>query len=207
VLLVGGAAGMRNQGAYNAAKTYFPNDLVQYLGSTYMATSVVAGASPTDATYWAPLAMGYTAGVPAEAVSATRTESTVYGMAGRSTSTSPLALTMDGQPTVVTGAAGNVLELVPYTNVLFELKLTARRAGVATISQGWSHQGMIVRDAGNARIVGSVAQVATWSEGASLGTVSFSASANYLRVQVTPSATAATIWNGRLSTTELTLSS
>lgn len=58
MIYVGGATGMRNLGTYAAGTTYFPNDIVQYLGSTYIAVAVTVGNLPTNTTYWAVLAAG-----------------------------------------------------------------------------------------------------------------------------------------------------
>lgn len=61
---VGAAIGMRQQGVYAAGTTYFPNDLVQYLGTIYMATSVTTGNTPTNTSYWAPVVATGTTYVP-----------------------------------------------------------------------------------------------------------------------------------------------
>ncbi len=53
---VGGTAGMRNLGTYAAGTTYFPNDMVQYQGSTYVATATTTGNLPTNASFWGVLA-------------------------------------------------------------------------------------------------------------------------------------------------------
>lgn len=204
-----GAVGVRWRGNYSPGATYFPNDLVTYLGSTYMASSLSTANVPTNGTFWEPLAVGYTTGVDAAAIQATKSESNAYGLAGRSTSTSPATLTTDGAATVDTGSGANVIMLPQYSSYLFELKLAARRAGASTLSQGWSLQGMVSRDAGAPRLVGSVVQVAGWNEGTSLGTVNVAANTtgNYLEVTVTPSAATPTAWNGRMATIELTLAS
>lgn len=53
---VGGAAGMRNRGTYAAGTQYFANDLVQYNGSSYIATATTLGNDPTNTSYWGALA-------------------------------------------------------------------------------------------------------------------------------------------------------
>lgn len=58
MLYVGGAVGMRNRGTYSAATTYYPNDIVQYGTSTYVATATITGVVPTNTTYWGVLAAG-----------------------------------------------------------------------------------------------------------------------------------------------------
>lgn len=62
MIYVGGAVGMRNLGTYSAATAYFPNDLVQYTGSTYIAVANTTGNLPTNTTYWSVLAGGSAAG-------------------------------------------------------------------------------------------------------------------------------------------------
>ena len=53
---VGGAAGMRNMGTYAAGTTYFPNDIVLYSGSSYIAKLTTTGVLPTNTTNWGVLA-------------------------------------------------------------------------------------------------------------------------------------------------------
>lgn len=59
---VGGAVGARNLGTYAAGTTYFPNDIVQYLGSSYIATVTTTGNLPTNTSFWGVLAAGALAG-------------------------------------------------------------------------------------------------------------------------------------------------
>lgn len=61
---VGGTAGMRNRGDYVAGTTYFPNDMVQYQGSTYLATATTTGNLPTNTSFWGVFASGQSAGDP-----------------------------------------------------------------------------------------------------------------------------------------------
>lgn len=55
---VGGTAGIRNMGTYAAGTTYFPNDMVQYQGSSYIATTTTTGNLPTVTANWSVLAAG-----------------------------------------------------------------------------------------------------------------------------------------------------
>lgn len=59
---VGGSAGIRNMGTYAAGTTYFPNDTVQYNGSSYIATATTTGNLPTNVTYWSVLAAAGSSG-------------------------------------------------------------------------------------------------------------------------------------------------
>lgn len=209
MLYVGAPGGMRNMGAYSATVPYFPNDVVTYAGSTYMATSLTVGKLPTNTTYWQILAAGFGSSVPSDAINASRSESNIYGLAAQTTAATAKTLTMDGTGTVDISSEPNVLIVPAFSNYMFSLQLTARRAGVTVVSQGWTFHGMIARDAGNVRLVGSITQVSQCNEGSSLGTVGFAANTTgqYLAVTVTPSAATATIWNARLTTNELTLAS
>lgn len=209
MLYVGGAAGMRNRGGFAAAETYLQNDLVTYQGSTYMAVTTSTGNAPTDTSSWQLLAGGYVTGVDSSVIAATRSQSGAYPVAGKTTTTAATQLTMDGLAPVATGSNPNVLLVPAYTNIIFELKLTARRVGGTTLSHGWSFQGIIARDNGACWLVGSVMQIASWTDGASLGTVTISANTtgNYLQIQTTATAATTTSWNGRLTTIELSTAS
>lgn len=118
-------------------------------------------------------------------------------------------LTFDGSGSLVfTGAGTNTLFVPQFSNYQFELNLTARRAASSTTSQGWLYAGLIARDSGNCRMVGSVTQLATWSD-TSLGSVSITANTtwNILSIQVTPSSSSSTTWHGVLTVNELALTS
>jgi hypothetical protein len=55
---VGGVAGMRNLGVYAAGTTYFPNDIVTFSGSVYIATATTAGNAPTNTSFWSLFLQG-----------------------------------------------------------------------------------------------------------------------------------------------------
>lgn len=68
-LTIGTASTVRNRGTYSAAVTYYINDVVTYLGMTYVATAKTTGNTPPNASYWTSLTgtgtglpMGGTAG-------------------------------------------------------------------------------------------------------------------------------------------------
>lgn len=133
-----------------------------------------------------------------------------YAMAAATTSTAGTVLTMDANSTVnYTPGTANVLVIPLYSNYVFQLMLTVRRIGGGAVSNGWHFSGMVARDNGNARLVGSPTQLATWTDGTSLGTVAIAVNAtfSYLTVTVSPSSATATSWHGVLTTNELSTTS
>lgn len=142
-------------------------------------------------------------------INAQRAQCSIYTMGMQTTATSTVFLTLDGTTALnLTGPTTNQLVIPLYSTYQFSLTLVTRRVGVATASQGWVYNGMIARDSGNARIVGTVTQTATWSD-AALATVAITAntSSQYLQVAVTPATSTLMSFNGVLTVNELTVAS
>ncbi|MET1006588.1 MAG: hypothetical protein ABWX96_13650 [Propionibacteriaceae bacterium] len=140
-------------------------------------------------------------------IGATRAQCAVYSMGATVVAGGASVLTFDGGVPIITSGTGtNVLIIPSLAAYVFELKLSMRAAASATKSQGWQYSGMIARDAGNPpRLVGSVTQVAGWSDSA-LGIVTFSinTTSNYLNISCGSNVqTANTVWHGVLTVNEL----
>lgn len=189
---VGGAVGMRNMGTWAAGTTYQPNDVVSYNGSAYIATTVSTGNLPTNTSYFNLFVGG----------------AAVYQLTAQTTATTAVALTFDGSNVAnPTGTPANVLLIPTFTNILFELNVTVRERTIATASQGWLYSGLAARDSGSSRIVGTVTQLATWSETTTNGTVTVTANtaSNYLSIVATPSNANTLNWRAVLTVNQLAL--
>lgn len=131
----------------------------------------------------------------------------IYGLWATTTANSTsVQLSASGAAPYSTPA--NNLMFNPYTNVMFDIMLTARRLGTATTSVGWRYAGMVARDSGNARLVGTVTSIGVWSD-ATIGTVGISIdTANQvLAITVTPNAATQTMWQAVVLTNEIAMSS
>ncbi len=201
---VGGVAGMRHLGAWLAGTTYFPNDVVSYSGSSYVASATTTGNLPTSTAFWQVLAAGATR--PTFSSPATvRAQASGMMLGAQTASTATVTLTTDGAAV----GAGNIPVVSAGTSWLFKLNLISRRVGVATGTQGWSYQGVVARDTGGtARLVGTPTQLATWSD-VTNGAVTLAAdtTANYLQITVNPAVATAMLWHAVLTYNELVATS
>lgn len=142
-------------------------------------------------------------------VSASRAQVAIYNMALVTANTTAATLTFDGQALNAVNPGGNVLIVPLYSNYLFNFTLTARRPVNTGWSQGWVFNGLIARDSGSARMVGTATQAVTWNDGSAAGTVAITANttSNYLQIQVTAANTGATHWHGVLMVNEFSSTS
>jgi hypothetical protein len=143
--------------------------------------------------------------------SASRFQVAMYTLGVTTASTTAnQVLTFDhsGTANVAAGTA-NVLVVPTFGNYLFELTLSVRLTGTATRSCGWVYKGLVARDSGSARIVGTVTQVTSWADGTTLGTVAITADTTNqaLQVAVTPSVATSMPWFGVLTVNELVATS
>lgn len=142
-------------------------------------------------------------------IAATRAQVSIYTVGCVTTNTLAALLTFDGLTTAtVSGPTTNVLVIPQFSTYQFTLSLATRRVGVSTASQGWVYNGLVGRDSGNARIIGSVAANAAFSDSA-IATVAFTANttSQYLSITVTPATVVQMSFSGVLTVNELAVAS
>lgn len=154
------------------------------------------------------VAYGWTRGsMPVGQIYNNRACTSVYTLGAVTTSTAAAILTADGLQTITsTGESRNVLILPLYSNVLFRLEITARRAATSASSQAWIYDGLLARDTGAVRVVASTLTTSFTDGSTALGTINLVLDNGIYAFEptVTPSAATKTVWAATLRTTELT---